>query len=122
MKVLVIDDNPDILKLVKTVLVSEDHEFTGCDNGEDGIKKIKEEKFDLVFLDLNMPGVSGLDVINRLAEDGIINNQKIVLFTASTISNTDIAELIEKGVHSYLAKPVDIDTLLELLDKIKSEI
>jgi len=122
MKVLGIDDNPDILKLVNTVLTSEDHEFTACDNGEDGLKKIKEEKFDLVLLDLSMPGLSGLDVVNRLVEEGIIKNQKIVLFTASTVSDDDIDELIKKGVHSYLAKPVDIDTLLERVDQIKSEI
>lgn len=68
-----------------------------------------------------MPGVSGFDVVDRLSEEGIIKNQKIVLFTASTISDEDINKLIKKGVHSYLPKPVDIDTLLDKVESIQSE-
>ena len=81
MKILGIDDNEDLLNLCEIALTTDGHEYTGIDNGRDGLQAIKDNKFDLVLLDLSMPDFSGEDVMKDLIEDGILDKQKIVLFT-----------------------------------------
>ena len=121
MKILGIDDNEDLLSLCEITLSSEGHEYTGIDNGKDGLQAIKDEKFDIVLLDLSMPDFSGVDVIDALVKEGLMNKQKIVIFTASSATEKEYAPLLEKGAHSVIKKPVDIDVLLEAISKIESE-
>lgn len=120
MKILGIDDNPDIIKYVDLTATGMGHEFSSANNGKDGLKMIQENQYDLVLLDLSMPEFSGIDVIERLIADNIIKNQKIVIFTASSSTDNDFDELIRKGVHSYLAKPIDIDVLMAKIIEIES--
>lgn len=120
MKILGIDDNPDIIKYVDLTATGMGHEFSSANNGKDGLKMIQENQYDLVLLDLSMPEFSGIDVIERLIADNIIKNQKIVIFTASSSTDNDFDELIRKGVHSYLAKPIDIDVLMAKITEIES--
>ena len=121
MKILGIDDNEDLLHLCEIALTSEGHEYTGKDNGKDGLKAIQDEKFDIVLLDLSMPDFSGVDVVDALVKDGIMNKQKIVIFTASSATEKEYAPLLEKGAHSILKKPLDVDVLVETIQKIESE-
>jgi len=121
MNILHIDDNLDITKLVKTVLESSGHQFTSADNGKDGLQLIRDNKYDVVLLDLLMPGFSGMQVVDELTKDGIMDKQKIVLFTASSVRDDEITELMQKGVHSCIRKPVDIDTLTEKINQIEEE-
>lgn len=119
MRILGVDDNTDITKLLNTILSSEGHEFSSVDNGREGLKRMREQSYDLIFLDLSMPGFSGLDVVEELVKDGNINKQKIVLFTASSVSDVEINNLIKKGVHSCLRKPVDIDAVLDKVSQFQ---
>jgi len=121
MKILGIDDNKDLLNLCEIALSSEGHEYTGIDNGREGLQAIKDKKFDLLLLDLSMPDFSGMDVINALVEEGIMNKQKVVIFTATNPTKKDIALFSEKGAHSVLKKPVDPDDLSEFVHKLESE-
>ena len=121
MKILGIDDNEDLLNLCEIALSSEGHEFTGINNGKEGLQAIKDEKFDIVLLDLSMPDFSGVDVIDALVKEGIMNKQKIVIFTASSTSDIQDGQFLEKGIHTVIRKPIDADTLLEHIHKIASE-
>jgi len=121
MKILGIDDNEDLLNLCEIALGSEGHEYTGINSGREGLQTIKDKKFDIVLLDLSMPDFSGVDVIDALAKEGIIKKQKIVIFTASSATEKEYGPLLEKGAHSILKKPVDVDELLETVKKIASE-
>lgn len=118
LRIFAIDDNTDITKLLDTVLTSVGHEFSCVNNGKDGLKNIQEKQFDVVLLDLSMPGFSGLDVVTALVKDGIVSKQKIVLFTASSVSDREIDDLIKQGVHSCIRKPVDIDILLDRIGEL----
>ncbi len=121
MKILGIDDNEDLLNLCEITLSSEGHEFTGINNGREGLEAIKDKKFDLVLLDLSMPDFSGVDVIDALVKEGIIDKQKVVIFTASSATEKEYGPLLEKGAHSIIKKPLDVDELLETVKKIASE-
>ncbi len=121
MKILGIDDNEDLLEVCETFLNSAGHEFTGIDNGREGLQAIRDEKFDAVLLDLSMPEFSGMDVIDALVKDGIMNKQKVVIFTATSPAKKEIELFLEKGAHSILKKPVDPDDLSEFVHKLESE-
>ncbi len=121
MKILGIDDNEDLLEVCETFLSSAGHEFTGIDNGREGLQAIKDKKFDAVLLDLSMPEFSGADVIDALVKEGIMNKQKVIIFTATSPTKKEIEEFLEKGADSILKKPVDPDDLSKFVSKLESE-
>ncbi len=121
MKILGIDDNEDSLNLCETILTFEGHEFTGISNGRDGLKAIRDEKFDAVLLDLSMPEFSGVDVMNALVEEDIMNKQKVAILTATSPAKKEIDLYLEKGIHSVIKQPVDSDYLSEFICKLESK-
>ena len=121
MKILGIDDNEDLLSLCEITLTSEGHEYTGINNGKEGVQAIKDKKFDLLLLDLSMPEFSGMDVIDALVKEDIIKKQKVVIFTATSPTKEEVEVFLEKGAHSVLKKPLDPDDLAEFIHKIESE-
>jgi len=122
MKILGIDDNKDLLQLCEVILTSDGHEYTGISDGKNGLKAIRDEKFDAVLLDLSMPEFSGMDVIDALVKEDIMKKQKVVIFTAASPTKKEIDLFLEKGAHSVLKKPVDPDDLTEFFGKLESEI
>ncbi len=121
MKILGIDDNEDLLNLCEITLSSEGHEYTGINNGREGLEAIKDKKFDLVLLDLSMPEFSGVDVMNALVEEGIMNKQKVAILTATSPAKKEIDLYLEKGIHSVIKQPVDSDYLPEFICKLEAE-
>ncbi len=121
LKILGIDDNADLHQLSEIALTSGGHEYTGVDSGEEGVEEIRNGNYDLVLLDLSMPEMSGLDVIDVLEKEGILNKQKIVVFTASPPTDEDVKSLLARGLHSVIRKPVDVDTLMDQINMISSE-
>ena len=121
MKILGIDDNEDLLELCKVVLNSDGHEYTGMDNGKEGLELIRDEKFDVVLLDLSMPDFSGMDVMDALVKDGIMNKQKVVIFTAMSPTKKETDLFLEKGAHSVMKKPLDAEQLVDHIRKISSD-
>jgi CheY-like chemotaxis protein len=129
MRILIIDDSHDITDLFVKVLSTVGHEVVSAESGREGLEMILSSsssdsnnngssRFDLIFLDIAMPDFSGLDVIDRLVESGKIRENTVVLFTASSITDAEVAELIKKGVHSCLRKPVRIETLFGKIEEV----
>ena len=119
MNILGIDDNEDILKLLNTILTSKGHDFTQALNGKDGMKLIEEQNFDAILLDLAMPEFSGLDVIESLKTNNKLKEQKIIIFTASSATNTEIDKLLKyDGVKICIRKPVDIKILINKVEEV----
>ncbi len=121
MKILVIDDNKDITDLLVKVLSIGGHDVKASNDGKQGLDLIINDSFDIIFLDIAMPDFSGLDVIDNLMKSNKISSTKIVLFTASSITDDEVNRLVEKGVHSCLRKPVRMDTLFAKIDEIAKE-
>jgi len=121
MKILGIDDNEDLLNLCETVLTSDGHEFTGINNGKEGLQAIRDKKFDVVLLDLSMPGFSGVDIIDALVKEGIMKKQKVVIFTGTSPTEKETDQFLEKGAHSVIKQPVDSDYLSEFICKLEAE-
>jgi len=122
LNILGIDDNADLLQLSEIALTSRGHEYTGVDRGSEGVEEIRNGNYDLVLLDLSMPEMSGLDVIDALEKEGILKKQKIVVFTASPPTDEEVKSLLERGIHSVIRKPLDVDVLLDHVEKIEAEL
>jgi len=115
LNVLIIDDNEQITKMVATFLELKNHKCTISNDGKEGLDIIKEKRHDVVLLDLAMPEFDGYSVIEDLEENNALKDHKIIVFTASTITQEELDQLVTRGVTSYILKPIDIDILLSKL-------
>ena len=115
LEVLIIDDNEQITKMLTTFLELKEHKCTVANDGKEGLNLIKENKHDVILLDLAMPEFDGYSVIKDLEDNNLLKEHKIIVFTASTITQDELDQLVTRGVTSYLLKPIDIDILLSKL-------
>jgi DNA-binding response OmpR family regulator len=120
MRVLLIDDNKDIANMVSLCLESQ--EDITCDvisDGKGGLKSIKEGNFDVILLDLALPDFSGFDIFKALKDDGIINSNNILIFTASSVTDVEVQEMLASGAKGVLRKPISIDDLIGAVEKFR---
>jgi DNA-binding response OmpR family regulator len=98
--------------MLNTFLQLKEQSCTVANDGIEGLKLIKENKHDVILLDLAMPEFDGYAVIKDLEENNMLKDRKIIVFTASTITDNELDGLVDRGVNSYILKPIDIDILL----------
>lgn len=115
MNIHVIDDNHEITKMLERYFTMKGHNCSVSNDGKNGLAIIQNQNFDVVLLDLAMPGFSGRDIVDQLFKNGKIKNMNIIALTASSPSSEYEEELIFKGVKSILKKPMDPDLLLDYL-------
>ncbi len=118
MKILVVDDNDDITGLLKDLLQSGGYGVTTVNNGKDALNLIVNDGFDLILLDVTMPEFSGLDVVQSMKNSGDMEKNKVILFTAASISDKDIQDWVAMGVKSCLRKPFDPGMLFETISEV----
>ncbi len=112
LEILIIDDNEQITKMLTTFLELKEHKCTVANDGKEGLAIIKEDRHDVILLDLAMPEFDGFAVIKDLEENNTLKDHKVIVFTASTITEEELDRLVDRGVSSYILKPIDIDMLL----------
>ena len=115
-KIMVVDNEPDIVDLTRTVLEIGGYNVVPCYSGEECLRKLDKEQVDLVLLDIMMPGMSGWDVFNRIKKKN--TNTKVAFMSVLEISEKRKNVLLEEGLADYIMKPFDKDTLLEKVDNI----
>jgi two-component system phosphate regulon response regulator PhoB len=103
-KILVVEDEDDILELITYNLAKEGYQVTGAPTGEDTLKRVRSDLPDLVVLDLMLPGVDGLEVCKLLKNDPKTRHVPIVMLTAKG-EEADIVTGLELGADDYIAKP-----------------
>ncbi len=105
-RVLVVDDNVSTLDLLSRRLRRDGHEVTSCDNGEGALELLAGSPYDLVLLDLLMPGVSGIEVLRRIKASS--ETAPIPVIIVSALDEIDSAvHCIEAGADDYLTKPIN---------------
>jgi two-component system sensor histidine kinase BarA len=116
MMVLAVDDNPANLKLIDTLLrelVSDVHTAT---NGEQAITQAKATAFDLIFMDIQMPGTDGIKATAAIRADSLNRNTPIIAVTAHAI-NEERERILNSGMDGYLPKPIDEIALKAILNR-----
>jgi two-component system phosphate regulon response regulator PhoB len=103
-KILVVEDEEDILESVRYNLAKEGYQIEGVMSGEDALHKVKKETYDLIVLDLMLPGVDGLDVCKMLKQDQLTAPIPIIMLTARG-EEADIVVGLELGADDYITKP-----------------
>ncbi len=115
MKILLIDDNKSITTMLSKYLTAKGHDCVTTNDGRNGLTLIEQGKFDTILLDLAMPDFTGVDVIEALSSSGRMSDQKIVILTASSVNEGQIQDLLSKGAHACLKKPVKLDALMRTI-------
>lgn len=115
-KILIIEDDKFLRELIVRKLSSEDYEILEAVDGEEGLKKIKELKPDLILLDLILPGIDGFEVLAKMRDDPILASIPVII-----LSNLGQREDVEKGLKlgaiDYLVKAHF--TPNEIIEKVK---
>ena len=120
MNLLLLDDNPQITLLLSKILINNGHSVTTSNSFDEGLELFKKGNFDAIIIDAPMPGYEQLNTISTLEREGILQSQKVILFTGLELSNPTIAELKTKGLYSYLKKPLEVEKLILELTSIPS--
>ena len=116
-KILIIEDDKDIRDLISFNLSNNSYKTILSEDGEKGIEKAKNEKPDLVLLDLMLPGIHGLDVCKILKTDSSLNKVSIIMLTALG-QEEDIIKGLEAGADDYITKPFSFKILLARIKSV----
>jgi len=107
-KIMVVDDDPQIRRVLRTAFVAQGYEALDARNGEEALEMLREEKVDLVILDVNMPGMSGLETCRAIRSSSEI---PIVMLTVRD-AEADKVEALDAGADDYMTKPFGSPELL----------
>ena len=119
-KILVVDDEPTILKMVETRLTTEGYEVFAAHSGDEGLQQCKSLKPDAVILDIMMPGMDGNEVAAHMQEDPDLKKIPIIFLTA-VVKPQEIPKNRKIGGHYFLSKAFKITELLDILKKVLPE-
>jgi DNA-binding NtrC family response regulator len=116
MKILIVDDSKNIRITIQHLLENENHEFDIAMNGEEALDKILTNEFDLVFLDIRMPTLDGMEVLREIRKKG--NKTPVVILSAyGTVDNA--VEAMKLGVVDFMTKPFTPTEIRELLQSFE---
>jgi CheY-like chemotaxis protein len=116
LRILLVDDSKDITEAISFYCQSEDINYKVVNEGKKALDSIRHGKFDLILLDLAMPEFSGLDVINSLKEEAILDSNNVVIFTASS-DRIVLDKMKDSGIKEIFKKPCSLDDLIKLIEK-----
>lgn len=115
-RILITDDNEEILEILDKVLSGEKYQVLKASRGEEALIKVKEEKPDLIILDITMPGMDGIEVKAKLNEDTSTASIPVIFLTSRATTSDKVAGF-NLGIDDYITKPFEFE---ELLARIKS--
>ncbi len=114
LRILIVDDEEELASALAERLAIRGYEVEVATNGKDALKRSRERDFDVLIVDVKMPGIGGLELMATVVQD--TPNLPVILFTGHG-SVAEAERGIKQGVYDYVMKPVDIDVLVE---KIRS--
>ena len=116
-RILIVDDNDDIRRLIGTILSSTDHELLYAADGEKALEVTKTKQPDLIVLDVMMPKMDGFMVLKQMRVAGLRESTKVLMLTAKS-SESDWVRGYKLGADSYLTKPFDPEELLRAVSEL----
>ena len=116
-RVLIADDDAVILRLLEVNFSLEGYEVVTASRGEEAIERASEGRFDLIVLDVMMPGMDGWEVASRLKEEEVTASIPVVFLSART-QEQDKERGMRLGVAAYVTKPFDPEELLGLAQRL----
>jgi len=116
-RVMIVDDEPDVLSSLKDVFEHKKYDVITVDNGEDCLKEIEKGFKGIVLMDLMMPGMDGWETINEIVNRGYLKYVEIAIITGKGTKDFQKLSLLGSYVFDYLTKPIDIEKLISSVEK-----
>ena len=114
MNILIADDEESIRFVLREALEAAGHEIDEVDNGDSALEALSTGRYQLAFLDIRMPGPSGLDLLERIEALGV-NTAAVIITAQNTMENA--VEAMKRGALEYLVKPFSLATAVALAEK-----
>ncbi len=115
LKVLVVDDNVDLCRNIADILELKGYEIACVYDATQAIDEYLQQSFDMVIMDIKMPGINGLEALKVLKQ---INPQVIVILITAFADDLLFKEDIESSSYTVFRKPIDVDKLIDLLERL----
>jgi len=116
-KVMIVDDDPDILASFKSMLEHENYEVVAVESGAECLKKLQEGFKGIILMDIMMPDMNGWDTIKEIVDQGYIKDVAINVVTGMSTKDHQQMGILEPYIYEYLSKPVDVRDLLKSVEK-----
>lgn len=116
-KILVIDDEPNIVQTLQDRLEMNEYEVVTAGNGREGLEKFEQEKPDVILLDVIMPIMDGHEMLEKLRKQSDGQDVSVIMLTARS-QTQDIARANACGIDDYIVKPFDLSELLEKIESV----
>ncbi|MBR5569199.1 MAG: sigma-54-dependent Fis family transcriptional regulator [Bacteroidales bacterium] len=119
MKILIIDDERSIRNSLKEILADEGYDVDVAENGVQGCSMVEKEKYDIIFCDIKMPEMDGMEVLDKFSEMGI--DSAVVMISGHGDIDTAV-ECIKKGAFDFIQKPLDLNRILITIKNAKDKV
>ena len=117
LKILTVDDSKTIRMIVKKAFKPFDCELSEAENGLEGLEVARQEKPDLIVLDITMPVMNGIEMLGQLKGDADMKNIPVIMLTAES-GKDNVMQIVKMGVTDYIVKPFKGEQLIERAEKI----
>lgn len=114
-RILIVEDEPNVRLVFRTALETNDYRITTAADGETALGWLGQEKFDVVLLDLQMPGMDGMEVLARLRDQG---NRTLVIVVSAHDRPPNVVKAVQLGAIDFLSKPIIPDALRHAVDEV----
>ena len=119
-RILIVEDNADNMKLITWILEDEGYEFTGVTSAEAALEILEEQRFNLILMDISLPGMDGNEATRRLRADQRFEDLPILAVTAHAVEG-EAETIMSSGVSALATKPIDEDALLKTIRSLLAE-
>jgi len=116
-KVMIVDDEPDVLLSLKMVLEKQDYNVTAVSNGAECLDEIEKGFKGVILMDLMMPVMDGWETINQIVKRGYTENVAISIITGKGTKDFQKMSLLGSYIFDYLAKPLNVDQLVSSVER-----
>ena len=117
-KVLVVDDEPQARRVLRTALVAQGFEVNDAKSGEEALEKLRDEPPDVILLDLKMPGIGGIEACREIRA----SSEVPIIVVSARKSREDRVEALEAGADQYIAKPCGIEELVACIHAVNRRV
>jgi len=122
MKILIIDDNPALVNVFTNMLQIRDYNVTTETNLKSGLQHLKNESYDVSFVDVPLDDYDEKQILRLFQENNIFQKTNVILFTSADLNTSELDKWKRCGLHSYLKKPVKRNIILDTVDDIRMKI
>ena len=119
--ILYIEDEPEIVELVRLILARQDYDMLTAADGPAGLELLRQQPCDLVLLDLMMPGMDGWEVLRRIRADAALQHMPVIILTAKALAQDRDYGLHVAGAQAYVTKPFFMHDLIGTIGRVLSE-